>query len=429
MGLYNLKYNSVVITGGGFGFVDGNASSNLSVEFALAYKELGFSPIIIPQNPSLSDQEASYGSYRGIEYSYPLKRKNIVAGYGGWRNSVNYRLGVLINPLLTGWFIWRRRKTISHVFSQTLRPTTLAILGVACRFSGLPLVYHLVEEPWSLTAQADLTGWRRLLRALQVLPPVIFLYALVLRFLVTKVACITDQLMELLRRLGYSRYQLLYLPNVRYLAGENSVEVNPEMPKSYDDPFFNLPYLLYSGQVSAGKESFRPLFEALRKLNADGGRVALRIYGGGHPDAVSRVCKLIEEADVHRWVRYFGFVDRNTLAEAQRNAFLCLLLKRDVAFNRYNFPTKLMDYLVNKKPVLMSNLELHNKYFTNKFDALIVCPDSVDEIHDALMWSLLKPEQLNIIGNRGGEILRKEFCAVNHVRELLKSCRGVGYGD
>jgi glycosyltransferase involved in cell wall biosynthesis len=98
---------------------------------------------------------------------------------------------------------------------------------------------------------------------------------------------------------------------------------------------------------------------------------------------------------------------------------LFLLLKRDVPFNRFNFPTKLLDYLVARKAILLSDLPLHKTLFTHKVDSIMVDPESVDEIEKALLWALDNTEELINFGESGTIKLYEQFDATKNVKRLL----------
>lgn len=410
----------VILTGGSFNFVHGNAPTNLTVEIAKAYQKLGYTPRIIPQNPSFSHEEQSSGLFCGVPYAYPLKDKNIFTGYSGWRKSLNYRLGVLLNPVLTGFCIWKNRKNLSHVFSEDLRPATLLILVVACRFSRIRFIYHLVEEPWNLEIYKDTSGWLQFSRMVQRALPIFCLYLVVLR-MASVVACITDELISLLERWGYSNRKLFYLPSVRNIdeSDNDTWRGRRDVPTGKGNDS-TTPYIMYSGQISSTKEAFEPSMKALKQVNKDKIRIRLQIYGGGDPLAIERLKRMVVKLDVAEYVRFFGFVSREELLMAQQTAMLCLLLKRDVPFNRFNFPTKLIDYLCAGKAVLMSNLPLHQRYFTDKIDSLMVDPESVDEIQHALEWALEHPKEISILGQKASLKLQKHFRADINIQRLLE---------
>ncbi|MFT6834994.1 MAG: glycosyltransferase involved in cell wall biosynthesis [Francisellaceae bacterium] len=407
----------VLLTGVGFDFIKGNATTNLTVNIGKAYEGLGYDTIIVPQNPSYVSEEKQSGSFDGIKYEFPLQKKNLFSGYRGIKRSLNYRLGILVNSLVTAKKIWRCRHSLSHVFSETLRPSNIFIIGLACRISGVKFVYHMVEEPWTLQRYSDMASWRLVFKSIESILGCIFLYSICLR-LPNYIACISNDLSVLLRKLRYNKDKLIYLPSVRFngpIINEHQMEYMPDSPLVKN----SVPRIVYSGQISQTKESFIPVFDALKNINSQTKKVEFHIYGGGNSEAIESLKKTLNTRNVSEYVFYHGFVDRQELVNAQNSAMLCLLLKRDVPFNRFNFPTKLLDYLVARKAILLSDLPLHETLFTHKVDSIMVDPESVDEIEKALLWALDNIEELIKFGESGTIKLYEQFDATKNVKRLL----------
>jgi glycosyltransferase involved in cell wall biosynthesis len=407
----------VLLTGVGFDFNKGNASTNLTIQIGKAYESLGYDTLIVPQNPSYVPAEKRSGSFDGIKYEYPLQKKNLFSGYSGIKKSLNYRLGLLVNSLVTAKKIWCVRHEISHVFSESLRPSNIFILGVACRISDVKFIYHMVEEPWTLQRYDDMASWRLVLKSIEAIFACIFLYSICLR-LPNYIACISDELSVLLKKLGFNENKLPYLPSVRF----NETSINEHHIEDIQDNVLtanSVPRIVYSGQISQTKESFIPVFDALNTINSHAKKVEFHIYGGGNSEAIESLKSVITTKGVSDYVFYHGFVDRQELVNAQNSALLCLLLKRDVPFNRYNFPTKMLDYLVARKAILLSNLPLHKKLFSHKVDAIIVDPESAQEIKEGILWALANPEKLRVIGQTAFVNLFNKLDASFNIKRIL----------
>ncbi len=406
----------VLLTGIGFNS-KGNASTNLTVNIGKAYESLGYDTLIIPQNPSYVPEEKRSGSYDGIKYEYPLQKKNLFSGYRGIKSSLNYRLGILVNSFVTAKKIWCDRHIISHIFSQTLRPSNIFIIGLACRISGVKFIYHMVEEPWTLQQYSDKGSWKLVLKSFESFLACIFLYSICLR-LPNYIACISDELSVLLLKFGFNKDKLQYLPSVQFNETINNAN-HIDNQQSINVPEYSVPRIVYSGQISQAKESFIAVFDALKMINSSDKKIEFHIYGGGPSESIKSLNRAIKTKGVTDYVIYHGFVDRQELVKAQNSAMLCLLLKRDIPFNRYNFPTKLLDYLVARKAVLLSDLPLHKRLFTHKVDSIMVDPESAAEIENALLWAINNVGTLNELGENATVKLYEEFDATKNVKRVL----------
>jgi glycosyltransferase involved in cell wall biosynthesis len=84
------------------------------------------------------------------------------------------------------------------------------------------------------------------------------------------------------------------------------------------------------------------------------------------------------------------------------------------------FPFKLGEYLATSNPVIASNVSDINLYLVNGKDALIISPDNIDELVEAMKSLIIRPEEANEIGKNGRKKCEKYFDAEINGKKLLE---------
>lgn len=109
-----------------------------------------------------------------------------------------------------------------------------------------------------------------------------------------------------------------------------------------------LPVVLYTGTLNR-EYGIGDLLESFKVLNS---KLELWICGNGN--TVDEINKLTEEFNN---VKFFGQVSRERALELQRECdFLINPRRSDSEYTRYSFPSKIMEYYLSGKPVIMRRL-------------------------------------------------------------------------
>ena len=114
-----------------------------------------------------------------------------------------------------------------------------------------------------------------------------------------------------------------------------------------------------------------------------------------------------------------GFLSEAELNYCLQNAAVLVINKPITNQNKYNFPTKVGDYLNSKTPVVIAakGLELNN-YITNGKEAIVVGPDDVDEMSRNITNLLLDSNENKKIGMKGQSCAQKNFHYSAHSRNI-----------
>lgn len=403
------RARKVFFIGSGFDICDGNATTNYSVELAMGFQSNGFDSLLLPIFNS--GEESTRGTYRGVrfEFIFDSARNFSVSSLPFIRTFTFYRkLSKYLSSL---------PELPSLIFAMSMPPDLLEKIIKVGRVHGVPVIYHLVEEPFSvLRMKRDARLSRGIGFCLNWIR-IYWLYTVVLRR-VDFLCCISPALFELLVSKGYKKPLLHVLPNVKFQSGaENGL-------KFALDPKTRSRTILYSGRINFVRDDFNLLLKSWKKLQEEGLKLKLEIYGSGPRNEANKIHRLIDEFDIRNSVTFHGFVERSKLEKAHESADAFLLLKADIPQNQYNFPTKLMDYLSYGKPVIMSRITNHELYFTDDDTALMVEPGSTNDLLRVLKRIATDYETVSPIGVRGSKLLKQHFDSRTEVKSLLEKLAG-----
>ncbi len=406
------EHASVLVLGGNFNIDRGTASTNLATEIAKGFESNGFSCHLVPLNQQRSKQAKS--KYCGVSVLYhrlpfldslPTPVANLRAFFALILISIrcaNKKKRPKLLFCMTMWFwasFWIRQ------------------LG---RWFGIKTVYFLVEEPFALAQMKRDNGDQNWLQFRLHTLQTTFIYASIRSF--DWLCCITDNLLQYARDRGADTSNSSMFPNVRF---HDASQENADSPTKQEDYANETLTFVYSGRINYTRDEFETLFAAIKRL-VDGReasdeteQIEFHIYGSGPDKDIQKIERQIEQLNLFHAVHFHGFVDRNELAKAQQRAFAFLLLKADIPQNRFNFPTKLMDYLKHEKPIVMTKISTHQQYFKDQEDCLFVAPGDVDELFNAFVFLISNRESVRKLGIRAGMKLLDDFSSNLNTAELI----------
>jgi glycosyltransferase involved in cell wall biosynthesis len=116
-----------------------------------------------------------------------------------------------------------------------------------------------------------------------------------------------------------------------------------------------------------------------------------------------------------------GWYRLEDLDAVRRKALALLVLKRDVLFNRYNFPSRVLDFIDSGRPILISDLVSHKKHFSDRQNAFVIRDGDVEQLTAAIEMILKQPDTVREMTRRAGVLLDDRFSATQNLNRLLSS--------
>ena len=140
--------------------------------------------------------------------------------------------------------------------------------------------------------------------------------------------------------------------------------------------------VLYTGNLRE-KYGVEPLIEAVRQLAYEKGSYELWICGQG--ELAGKIADISKESP---WLKYLGYVTPPKLYDVFAEATVLVNPRQNnMAYTRYSFPSKTLEYLASGKPIIAYKLDgipneydeyLH--YVTEEGDAALNLREKIDEV-------------------------------------------------
>ena len=178
---------------------------------------------------------------------------------------------------------------------------------------------------------------------------------------------------------------------------------------------------LYSGTYGE-KEGLQYLFEAFYKFTEINNNAKLILTGNCPKDIREQLKNLYK---IYDYIKFTGRLDDeeyyNTLAEAD----VLLMTRNNSKFANAGFPYKLGEYLATGKPTICTNVSDISLYLKNMESAIIIEPENIQALLDAMLFIFKNPTKAKEIGQKGQEVCRQYFNPEINSKmfyELMRNC-------
>lgn len=171
--------------------------------------------------------------------------------------------------------------------------------------------------------------------------------------------------------------------------------------------------LCYSGSFGY-KDGLYSLIEAFKIVNNKHKNTVLKLSGTGNdPD------KYLAMAGSSN-VNYVGYLSDEDYLSFIKSADILCMTRTGSKYANAGFPFKLGEYLATGNPVIATEVSDLRKYLVNKIDAMLVQPDNIDEIANAMTFLIENKEEAIKIGQNGKNKWRDYFNAETNGRILYE---------
>lgn len=157
---------------------------------------------------------------------------------------------------------------------------------------------------------------------------------------------------------------------------------------------FDKVIIAYSGSFGY-KDGLGYLIRAFNLVNKKHNNTILRLSGIGNDPK-----KYLDLADNSN-VEYIGFLDENEYFDFITSSDILCMTRIGSVYASAGFPFKLGEYLATGNPVIATDVGDIKRYLINGTDALIVPPDDVTEIAEALNLLIENEKLAGMVGYHG----------------------------
>jgi len=313
------------------------------------------------------------GKYEKIPFYIPLKQQKRN------RNFLIRNVKKLIKYYNTFCFFWKLKKTkkkmVLLVYSRT--PIVILYAFLISKIFKTKFIYELNELPFK-DAKSHFEKW-------------VFQHILFKTF--DGFICISSYLENYSRKFSKKLAKTIIIP-ILTLPEKQLISVQSTRETS-------VKYILYSGTLSFHRDGIDDLIEAFSVVSRQFPDLYLVLGGKWVDDLTQRgAIQLIENLNIVSKVVFKGLQSFEDYSKTVQNATLCCIPRKKTEETIAAFPTKLVDYLQESKPVIITSVGDISLYCT-----------------DGLNLFLVEPEDSNCLAQKMIEVLRNykmaEVVAVN----------------
>lgn len=214
--------------------------------------------------------------------------------------------------------------------------------------------------------------------------------------------------------------------------------LNNKMVKETDGriPVFHLPvtvnFSFFKARPAAEKNSIKIFYGGsfgekdglLYLLNAfeqvAEKHVVLELILTGRPPQVgmAHVTDFLAHSKFKERIHFMGYLSDMDYYALMNSCDIFCMTRVSSGYAQAGFPFKLGEMLAAGKPVIATNISNVSDYLINKQNALLISPDSTEEIVEALLFILSNKDESLKIGEAGRETARRYFDTDELVNDL-----------
>ncbi|MBN1126429.1 MAG: glycosyltransferase family 4 protein, partial [Sedimentisphaerales bacterium] len=188
----------------------------------------------------------------------------------------------------------------------------------------------------------------------------------------------------------------------------------PPAPTPFHDPV----RILYGGTF-AEKDGVETLIDAFDRIAEKHGHTELILTGKGSEDRMKAIMDRIAGCRYPERIHYKGYIPSEDYYPFISDCDILCTIRTGSAFANTGFPFKLGEYLATGKPVIASHVSDVAEYLIDRENAMLVEPESVDALADAMEFLLSDPDRAGRIGLAGRKTATESF-SIDVIGEPLR---------
>lgn len=367
-------------------FPNGMASTVRCQNYVKAFKNEGLDCRVIVPIPLRAFDEISYveysGEYEGVPYLYMM---------GSNRRSKHWIVRQFIDVLgftKTLLYILTKVKCDDIVYAWVGGCIWFTMLGVFCKLKSCKVLMEINEIPY---------GPRVMTRELKLRRALLYKFAFPLYdgFFV-----ISEELKKIAEKYKAKHAKVLKVPIIvdSTIAARDFSEINEK-------------YIFHSGTLYEQKDGVSGMLEAFALAKEQlGGNLKYYLTGYLEKSRDKDIIKsIMDKYQLYDNVKFLGYLSDTDLHRYQKNASLMIINKFRTEQNRYCFSTKLGEYLIFSRPVVLTNVGEAMTYMKNDENAYIVEPGDSYAMAKAIVDIVSNPQEAERIGKNGYKLATEVF--------------------
>ncbi len=224
---------------------------------------------------------------------------------------------------------------------------------------------------------------------------------------------ISNLLEQRIKQLTNDNYPLLYLP-----ISTDIENIKSRKPKVINnDPSI---HKFFYGGTFAPKDGIEIIIKAFEKIYRINKKAQLILTGKAVDIADERIVKqLILDSLAHKNIHFKGYLPYNEYLQELWGADALIMNRVDDIYSISGFPFKLGEYLATGKIIIASALSSVREFLTDKKNALLFKPESVEELAAAFQYTIDHKNIMKEIANEAEKVAWQHFDNQKHAVLLM----------
>jgi len=176
---------------------------------------------------------------------------------------------------------------------------------------------------------------------------------------------------------------------------------------------------IFYGGSFAPKDGLSYLLDAFEEVSKKDNNIKLVLTGLGNPADVDKIKEKISGSAAKERILFKGFLATDEYYAVLNSCDIFCMTRVNSKFANAGFPFKLGEFLASGKGVIATRVGDVPKYLHNGENSLLINPDSVSEIVQALSTFINTPEKINTLGAAARRTAETNFDSDKISMELL----------
>ena len=183
-------------------------------------------------------------------------------------------------------------------------------------------------------------------------------------------------------------------------------------------------YLCYMGNMQLAKDDVCTIIRAFNLLANDYPDIDLYLYGDPNEEDLAIVKSLIEQLNNEDRIFIKGRVQYNQVPQILCNATALLTAQPQTVRAQGGFPTKLGEYMMSKRPVVLTDVGEIRYYVQDNEDVLFVKPESPEDYSERIAYVLEHKDKMRQITENAYLLALNQYGNVAVTKSLLAFLEG-----
>ena len=176
---------------------------------------------------------------------------------------------------------------------------------------------------------------------------------------------------------------------------------------------------IFYGGSFAPKDGLVYLLDAFEEVSKKDRNIKLILTGLGHPNDVEKIKAKIASSAARDRILFKGFLATDEYYSVLNSCDIFCMTRVNSKFANAGFPFKLGEFLASGKGVIATSVGDVPKYLHNNENSLLIKPDSVDDIVNALSEFINHPDKIGTLGAEARRTAEENFDSEKVSMKLL----------